>query len=674
MLNPLANLYAALDLDSTGFDRGMKAAQGQARSFAADFKKGVGLGAGFSLGTKAASAFTDGVGQAISFVGDAIGMASDLSEQVSKVDDVFGSAAGNVKAWGKTTADAIGISEREALTAAGTFGAMFRAMGLVGPEAADLSRTIVKLGADLGSFYNVAEGDALAALKSGLVGEAEPLRRFGVLLNAAAVEAKAFELGLARTKAEITEQVKVMARMAIIQEQTAIAQGNFQATSDGLANSMKQVNAQLADAQAAIGTALLPVARDFAIFARDKLVPIVVDAAKQIGDLGDVIEDFYALVTPGGTQRKAVIDVGRSLAEGFKLTNDEASRLIRHMQQADAALAAVGWDEAKRGAEVFRQALIEVAPAGRRMLQGLQNDLDTMMRDVLGGSDSGIAAALRTSLVDPIDVAFKLARREVTQGFGNLKKALADPPMLISRETRLENMQKKMRAVMKNLRQAIAADDPYNVDYWTRGAVAVATRMDALSGAASENRKDVRRVLRSLGLDANTEWTAIVDTTTRKSRRAATVAIGEAERIKSGIDAIDLGPSGTALIGELTTGIRGGFPELRAAVAEAAAIVAAPLEAHSPPRVGPLREIDRWGTKLAATFATGFRKGLPDLGLASTVPAGGIGLAPQGAALGGNGPVINITVNGLYGGPAGLRQLQSDIDRAIRPTRRSRQR
>ena len=50
---------------------------------------------------------------------------------------------------------------------------------------------LTELGADLASFYNTDVSAALDAIRSGIVGESEPLRRYGVLLSETRVQAKA---------------------------------------------------------------------------------------------------------------------------------------------------------------------------------------------------------------------------------------------------------------------------------------------------------------------------------------------------------------------------------------------------------------------------------------------------------------------------------------------------
>jgi hypothetical protein len=124
--------------------------------------------------------------------------ASNLNEQINKAGAVFGKAAPMIIAWSKTTARSLGISQRAALEAAGTFGNMLVPMGIARDRAAQMSKKMVGLAADMASFNNASPEETLQALRSGLAGETEPLRKFGVFLNQARIEQEALSLGLTK--------------------------------------------------------------------------------------------------------------------------------------------------------------------------------------------------------------------------------------------------------------------------------------------------------------------------------------------------------------------------------------------------------------------------------------------------------------------------------------------
>jgi hypothetical protein len=191
--------------------------------------------------------------------GPAISAASDLEENLSKVNVIFGEGAKEIENFSKTAATALGQSQNAVLQAAGTFGTFGKAAGLGGVELAKFSNDFTALASDLASFNNTTPEEAINAIGAALRGEAEPLRRFGVLLDDATLKAAAMSLGIYEGSGALTAQQKVLAAQKVIFEQTTDAQGDFARTSDGLANSSRVLKAQLADLQVAVGKGLLPV-------------------------------------------------------------------------------------------------------------------------------------------------------------------------------------------------------------------------------------------------------------------------------------------------------------------------------------------------------------------------------------------------------------------------------
>src|SRR2546423_392990 len=88
---------------------------------------------------------------------------------------------------------------------------------------------------------SVALFQPLLALRAGVVGESEPMRRFGVLLSEAAVKAEAARLGIARVGAELTEGQKVQARSSLIIAGMADASGDLVRTQDSVANRLREI-------------------------------------------------------------------------------------------------------------------------------------------------------------------------------------------------------------------------------------------------------------------------------------------------------------------------------------------------------------------------------------------------------------------------------------------------
>ena len=198
----LSKLLVALGIDAGDYNRGLDDAERTAGSKAQAIGDKLGsIGDKMTgIGTK----LTVGVTAPIVAMGvKSIDAASDVEESMSKVGVVFGDSAGMVQEFASTADTALGQSRQQALDAAGTFGNLFVSMGMGQEPAADMSTSLVTLASDLASFNNTDPTTALDALRAGLTGETEPLKRFGVNLNAATISAKALELGLVETAVDM---------------------------------------------------------------------------------------------------------------------------------------------------------------------------------------------------------------------------------------------------------------------------------------------------------------------------------------------------------------------------------------------------------------------------------------------------------------------------------------
>jgi hypothetical protein len=224
----------------------------------------------------AAAAFAVAGGVAIKFGVDAVKSASDLSETIAKTGEIFGDSAKEVEAFAATAAKRLGQTKQQALDAASTFAIFGRSAGLAGKDLVTFSTDFTELASDLASFNNTSPEDAINAIGSALRGEAEPLRRYGVLLDDASLRQAALELGIiSTTKNALTPQQKVLAAQALIYKQTALAQGDFERTSEGLANQQRILAAQIENVKTTIGMALLPVVLQMTTFFATNVLPII---------------------------------------------------------------------------------------------------------------------------------------------------------------------------------------------------------------------------------------------------------------------------------------------------------------------------------------------------------------------------------------------------------------
>lgn len=213
---------------------------------------------------------------AVKFGKDAISAASDLNETIAKTGELFGDSTAEIERFAESAASSLGQSKQQALDAAANFAIFGKSAGLAGTDLVKFSTGFTSLASDLASFNNTSPEEAINAIGSALRGEAEPLRKYGVLLDDATLRQAALELGIvSTTKNALTPQQKVLAAQQVIYEQTSVAQGDFARTSDGLANSQRILTAQIENVKTRIGTALLPAATELFGFIGGSLIPTV---------------------------------------------------------------------------------------------------------------------------------------------------------------------------------------------------------------------------------------------------------------------------------------------------------------------------------------------------------------------------------------------------------------
>ena len=248
-------------LDTKGVATGTQRIQGELQKLTGSVKSitsSFSMLSGALIGGAAVGKFTD-------FIKDSILAASDLNETMTKAQTIFGDAAEAIFKFADNAVYALGQTKQQAIDAATTFATFGKSAGLSGDELAKFSTDLVTLSADFASFFNTSPDEAITAIGGALRGEAEPLRRFGILLDDATLRSKALQMGIvSTTKNALTPQQKVLAANAVIFSQSKDAQGDFARTQTGLANSTRILSAEFKVLSTTIGEELMPSMEIFA--------------------------------------------------------------------------------------------------------------------------------------------------------------------------------------------------------------------------------------------------------------------------------------------------------------------------------------------------------------------------------------------------------------------------
>ena len=287
-------IYIDTSIDTSGIDEGMKTLGNDIQKNTKDMgKAGKELGKEFSDGfEEGVSSPTDGIQQKLNSVsssmtnfgnkmslavtaplvalgGKMVSAASDMKENLNKVDVAFGKSADNVKAWADTATESFGLSKNQALEATSLFGDMATSMGLPQDAAADMSTSLAGLAGDLASFKNIDIEQAMTALNGVFTGETESLKTLGIVMTETNLKQFAEDAGLVYN--EMSQAEKVQLRYAYVMEATKNAQGDYARTADGTANSMRTLQATFDNLIALLGTSLLPAITPVIQFITDLL-------------------------------------------------------------------------------------------------------------------------------------------------------------------------------------------------------------------------------------------------------------------------------------------------------------------------------------------------------------------------------------------------------------------
>lgn len=184
----------------------------------------------------------------------------------------------------------------------GEIGNLLVAMGSTEKVAAKMSTDILQLAADLGSFNNVPTTQALNAIRAALIGETEPMRRFGSNVSAARIETLALSRGISKATLATNEMMKAQLRLEIIFKDTKKAQGDFARTSNDFANLMKTLESIFKDVGASLGTALMPKITDFA-----RVIKEIVTSSKFDVFIGSIAKAFGGVADATARATKAIV-------------------------------------------------------------------------------------------------------------------------------------------------------------------------------------------------------------------------------------------------------------------------------------------------------------------------------------------------------------------------------
>lgn len=279
------------------------------------------------------------------FVNDSINLAGEAEQSIGAIDTVFKENAKAMHDWAKSAKTAVGISANEYRELGTLLGSQLKNMGTPMGELADKTNGLITMGADMASMFGGTTKEAIEAVSSALKGEMDPIEKYGITLNQAALEAEGLSKGilkpvvdsekvseaatkmtlaqkkyrdvvkehghesdeakraqLALTSAErayekatagkvpkLEGESKALAVQSALYSQSADAQGNFMREEDTYEHKRQVAIASWADLKRTIGDSFLPAMTEVFGFIGDKAIPGLQKFADGFSGISDIL-------------------------------------------------------------------------------------------------------------------------------------------------------------------------------------------------------------------------------------------------------------------------------------------------------------------------------------------------------------------------------------------------
>jgi hypothetical protein len=190
--------------------------------------------------------------------------ASDANEALNVLQVTFKDNTDAVLDWSTTVAEQMGRSQYTFQESVGKFGAFLSPVFKESEhDITQMSERLAELAVDLASFYNTSDSEAVTRLFSGMSGETEAVRKYGVDISDSALDDFNKKMGDHRTMRSLSLQEKSLLRYRKILIDTEAAQGDAERTAGSWANQVKRLQERAKTLAVTIGKKILPVALDF---------------------------------------------------------------------------------------------------------------------------------------------------------------------------------------------------------------------------------------------------------------------------------------------------------------------------------------------------------------------------------------------------------------------------
>ena len=221
----------------------------------------------------------------------AFGESNEYIEALNLAEITLGKNAKAAKEYAEQVERLAGINQVEWLTSVGTLNQMFTGFGVGADSAAKMSQQLTQLAYDIQSAYNAADiSDVMRRIQSGITGEVEGMRRYGVELSNAAMQEHMLANGINAKVSSLSMAEKSMVRYHMIMTKTSAIQGDLARTIATPANALRILSSQASIAGRYLGQLVSIIAM--------AVIPIMQAVTKAIALAAKALASLFGFSLP----------------------------------------------------------------------------------------------------------------------------------------------------------------------------------------------------------------------------------------------------------------------------------------------------------------------------------------------------------------------------------------
>lgn len=298
----------------------------------------------------------------------AIDQAAKAEGSYNKFNTVFGEHADDMMSFVEDIRKEMPSATSEIVRMSADLQDLLVPMGVARGEGAKMTKGFVDLANKVAAFNDVDPTEVLEAIKSGLSGSSEPLRRFGINALETSLEARALKEGLIETgqtfkdlDPEVRNAIRAQALLSQAVSNSSDAINGFEENNDSFIRRQQELAASFQEVKEALGNTLLPIFDEVL----KKILPIVRKIQEWVEQNPELARNIFIAVGALAALLTVVGLLGIALPAiitGFALLFSPVTAIVIAVAAVVAGLYKLikSWDDVKASIMVIGEGIKEV--------------------------------------------------------------------------------------------------------------------------------------------------------------------------------------------------------------------------------------------------------------------------------------------------------------------------